>query len=175
VVNPRGFRAYVRNDVFFQAIPLVLAKCPEAFFRCVSMAGEAEAVGWVERLGIGKAVELLPALPHAEMADVFRGARVTVSPSTHDGTPNSLLEAMACGCLPVAGDLESIREWITPGANGLLVDPSDPQALAEAIVIALENTGLREEALKINASLIATRAEYRQCMAMVEAFYRKIV
>ena len=33
----------------------------------------------------------------------------------HDGTPNTLLEGMACGCLPVAGDLDSIREWLKPG------------------------------------------------------------
>ncbi len=172
VVNPRGFRAYVRNDVFFQAIPRILARKPEAHFLCVAMAGQAEAIRWVERLGVGKAVELLPVLPHEKMAEVFRRAMVAVSPSTHDGTPNTLLEAMACGCVAVAGDLESIREWITPGVNGLLVDPSDPGALAEAVLYALDQPALREKALKENASLISMRADYQQCMARVEAFYR---
>ena len=52
----------------------------------------------------------------AGMAAVFQGARVAVSPSTHDGTPNTLLEAMSCGSFPVAGDIESLREWIEPGS-----------------------------------------------------------
>ena len=32
IINPRGFRPYVRNDIFFKAIPLVLAKQPNAKF-----------------------------------------------------------------------------------------------------------------------------------------------
>ena len=68
------------------------------------------------------AVELLPPLSHAQMAEVFRRAQIVASPSIHDGTPNTLLEGIACGCFPVAGDLESIREWITPNENGLLFD-----------------------------------------------------
>ncbi|MBN2385832.1 MAG: glycosyltransferase family 4 protein [Anaerolineales bacterium] len=175
VVNPRGFRGYVRNDTFFKSIPLVLARQPQVRFRCAGMAGQPEALDWLKRLDVEAAVELLPPRPHAGMADVFRSAQVAVSPSTHDGTPNTLLEAMACGCFPVAGDLESIREWIVPGENGLLIDPADPQALAQAILNALDDAGLRQEALKKNARLIARRAEYRRCMAQAETFYRQIV
>ena len=92
-------------------------------------------------------MELLPPLPHScHGGGIFRSAAVLVSPSTHDGTPNTLLEGMACGCFPVAGDLESIREWITPGVNGLLVDPSDADALAEAILSALDQPELRAKA-----------------------------
>ena len=174
VLNPRGFRDYVRNDTFFQAIPLVLEKQPAVIFQCVSMAGKPEALTWVNRLKIAGSVELLEPCPHARMAELFRGASVMVSPSTHDGTPNTLLEAMACGCFPVAGDLESLREWITPGENGLLIDPSDPQALADAILSVLEKPVLREVAKNKNTQIIAARAEYGACMAMVDTFYQKI-
>ena len=74
VFNPRGFRAYVRNDVFFHAIPLVLKKYPTAKFVCASMANEPQALQWMEKLNIRESVELLPALPHFQMADVFRRA-----------------------------------------------------------------------------------------------------
>ncbi|MCL4529373.1 MAG: glycosyltransferase, partial [Chloroflexi bacterium] len=47
IINPRGFRNYVRNDVFFQAIPIVLQKYPSAKFICASMAGEAQALKWI--------------------------------------------------------------------------------------------------------------------------------
>lgn len=174
VLNPRGFRAYVRNDAFFQAIPLVLAARPDARFQCASMAGEPQALDWIAKLGISHAVELLASRPQAEMADVFRAAQVVVSPSTHDGTPNSLLEGMACGCFPVAGDLDSIREWITPNVNGLLVDAGDPSALAVAILRGLNEPALRKQAAAENASIIATRAEYTSNMARAAAFYEKL-
>jgi glycosyltransferase involved in cell wall biosynthesis len=133
VINPRGLRAYVRTDSFFRSIPLVLERYPQAKFVCPTMKGQGEVEKWVNSLDIGGSVELLPRQTRTEMGALFRQAQVVVSPSTHDGTPNTLLEAMACGCTPVAGDLDSIREWITPGINGLLVDPGDPQELAEAI------------------------------------------
>jgi glycosyltransferase involved in cell wall biosynthesis len=175
VINPRGFRAYVRNDVFFKAIPLVLKEIPQARFLCASMAGESQAQQWIEELGIGHAVELLAPMPHTEMGKVYRRAAVLVSPSTHDGTPNTLLEGMACGCTPVAGDLESIREWVTDGENGLLTDPTSPQMLAESILRALKSKDLRKQAAGLNAKRIAEGAEYNTCMSQALSFYQRII
>jgi glycosyltransferase involved in cell wall biosynthesis len=175
IINPRGFRPYVRNDVFFQAIPLVLAKHPAARFLFALMAGEPQAVDWIRELGIRDAVELLPALSHAQMADEFRRAQIVASPSVHDGTPNSLLEGIACGCFPVAGDLESIREWIAPDENGLLFDANDAQSIADMICIAIENKNLRERGAELNRRIISGRAEYSQNMKRVEEFYKKVM
>lgn len=171
VVNPRGFRAYVRNDVFFRAIPSVLREIPQARFLCASMAGQPQALQWIERLNIAHAVELLPPLPHEQMAAVFRRAAVLVSPSVHDGTPNSLLEGMACGCFPIAGNLESVREWVIDGENGLLIDANDPHSLAKSMLTALKDYRLRERAAQVNHAIIQERAEYNTCMAKANTFY----
>jgi glycosyltransferase involved in cell wall biosynthesis len=175
VINPRGFRPYVCNEAFFNAIPLVLAKQPNTKFMFALMAGEAQALQWIRAREIGHAVELLPPVSHFEMAEVFRRAQVVASPSIHDGTPNTLLEGIACGCFPVAGDLESIREWITPGKNGLLFDPANSQAVADAVVAAIENKNLRQTAAGLNQNMIATRAEYGQNMRKAEEFYEEII
>jgi glycosyltransferase involved in cell wall biosynthesis len=175
VINPRGLRAYVRNDTFFKAVPLVLEKFPQARFLCPTMAGAPEAERWVRELKIKHAVDLLPRQSRAEMADLFRQSQVVVSPSTHDGTPNTLLEAMACGCFPVVGDIEPLREWITQRENGFLVDPADHQGLAEAICKGLQNPQLRLQAQKENARLITERAEYDQVMEQAIQFYRHLI
>ncbi|MBI3161198.1 MAG: glycosyltransferase family 4 protein [Chloroflexi bacterium] len=175
IINPRGFRAYVKNESFFKAIPLVLAKRSDARFVCSSMAGEPQVLGWIKELKIEHAVQLNPPMPHTQMGDVFRAAQIVVSPSVHDGTPNSLLEGMACGCFPIAGDLESIREWITHGQNGLLIDPNNPQAIADAILIALEREDLRREAAGFNANMISARAEYERTMERAGEFYGAVI
>jgi glycosyltransferase involved in cell wall biosynthesis len=176
VINPRGFRpGSLRNDVFFQSIPLVLERKPEVRFVCPSMAGQSEALDWIERLKIRHAVQLLPTLPQAQLWELFQRADVFISPSAHDGTPNSLLEAMACGCLPIVGDIESMREWVVPGINGLLVDSSQPQALAEAILLALENPALRVEAARLNQKIILQRADLHQVRLQVVEFYNSIL
>jgi glycosyltransferase involved in cell wall biosynthesis len=109
------------------------------------------------------------------MAELFRRAQVAVSPSTHDGTPNTLLEAMACGCFPVAGDIESLREWITPGENGFLVDPGDAAALSTAILQVYAQPELFDRAGKINQELISKRAEYNAGMHQAEEFYTRLL
>jgi glycosyltransferase involved in cell wall biosynthesis len=175
VLNPRGFRAYVRNDVFFKSIPLVLKEIPGARFQCAAMQEESQALKWISDLGIANAVELLPSLPHAKMGEVYRRAAVLVSPSVHDGTPNSLLEGMACGCYPVAGNLESIREWIKDGENGTLTDPTDPEVLANSIIEAIMDKDLRKKAAGLNAKHIMERAEYFTCMAQAKTFYEHVL
>lgn len=175
IINPRGIRPYVRNDIFFQAIPLILAKHPKAKFVFALMAGEPQVEQWIRELGIRDSVELLPPLSHHQMADVFQRAQIVASPSIHDGTPNSLLEGIACGCFPVAGDLESIREWIMPNENGLLFDSNDAHSVADAICSAIDNKGLRDKAAEVNKQIILIRAEYKGNMKRAEEFYEKVL
>jgi glycosyltransferase involved in cell wall biosynthesis len=175
VINPRGFRSgSVRNDTFFKSIPLVLQKYPQVQFICPWMANQREALAWVENLGIAENVTLLPMLSQVELWKEFARSTLSVSVSVHDGTPNSLLEAMSAGCLPVCGDIESIREWITNGENGLLVDPADPRALACAILRGIEDAVLRRNAASQNLEIIRSRAEVSQVRGKVSTFYQQI-
>jgi glycosyltransferase involved in cell wall biosynthesis len=139
------------------------------------MAGEPPAERWVRRLSLQGIVHLLPPLSPSDMAAAFRRSTVAVSPSTHDGTPNTLLEAMACSCTPVAGDLESIREWIDDGINGLLADPRSPTDLAQKTLRALRSPDLRTRAADHNRRLIAERADYTTVMATAESFYAELL
>lgn len=175
VINPRGSRACVRNDSYFQAIPRILAKNPNIIFLSLAMAGSPTAERWVRRLGITRSVRLLPPVPRDKIANLFRLADVSVSPSEHDGTPNTLLEAMACGAFPVAGDIESIREWIQDGVNGILCDPGSPESLARAMLKALNDPELRREAAGRNQKIIAERAEYGIVMRRAEEFYGTLI
>jgi glycosyltransferase involved in cell wall biosynthesis len=175
IINPRGFRTYIRNDSYFQAIPLVLEHSPQARFISPAAAHELEAQRWVKEFGLEHAVELLSVVPQGRMAELFRQAHLVVSPSTHDGTPNTILEAMACGCFPVAGRIESVQEWLTDGENSLLFDPNSPRSIADAILKALSSPGLRQRAAEANLAMIRERANYQAVMAQAAAFYQQVV
>jgi len=175
VLNPRGLRSYVRSDTFFKSIPALLQALPDAQFLCTSMAGQPEAENWVNALGIKENVRLLPLLTQQELWREFARAHVSVSISNHDGTPNTLLEAMATGCLPICGDLPSIREWITPGMNGLLVDPQDPKALAEAILFGLTSPQLLSSSARLNSQIIKERADVKMVRISVDRFYKVVI
>lgn len=175
VINPRGVRAYIRNDVFFKSIPLVLQQYPDCQFVCPDMEDHTEIMKWVTQLGISQNVKLLGKQSPGQMSILFRCSRVMVSVSEHDGTPNTLLEAMASGCLPVVGDIESLREWIQDGINGLLVDPADPEVLGSAIIRALQQNDFYRSAMEINQRIIKERADYKVKMQSALEFYCNLI
>ncbi|NMD32343.1 MAG: glycosyltransferase family 4 protein [Chloroflexi bacterium] len=175
VVNPRGIRAYTRTDVFFQSIPLVLNRWQNVRFLCPGMENRKEAEDWVQRLGISDHVHLLPVLSQDDLWRLFSRSVMSLSITMHDGTPNTLLEAMSCGSLPIAGDLETLREWITPGVNGLLVDPNQPQAVADAMLLGFANPQLFRTAAEINRNIILERAETRMVREKLQKFYQEIL
>ncbi|MGB9521946.1 MAG: glycosyltransferase family 4 protein, partial [Anaerolineales bacterium] len=171
IINPRGMRAYVRNDIFFKAIALVQRQVPELRVVCPGMKGEMQAQRWVSTLHLENVVQLYPQLNPKEIASLFQKAHISVSLTEHDGTPNTLLETMACGCFPIAGDLESIREWIIPGINGFITPANDPGITADFILFAIKNQELREKAAQYNQQVIESRADYNQVMEKVRKVY----
>src|SRR4051812_22972067 len=58
----------------------------------------------------------------------------TLLPNDRDGIPNVLVEAMAAGAPVVASNVSGIPELIEHEVNGLLIEPEDPQALADALM-----------------------------------------
>jgi glycosyltransferase involved in cell wall biosynthesis len=175
VINPRGFRAYVRNDTFFQSLKVILTRHPEAHFLMPGMADARQAAQWIRGLELQENAHLLPKLSTYEMAALYRRAWMVVSPSEHDGTPNSFLEAIACGCYPIVGDLESLREWIEPGQNGELIDPGDADQLAQVVSAVIEAPSRRAQAQSINQVLIDERAARKIVTASAESFYEGVL
>ena len=68
------------------------------------------------------------------MHDLLRDVDLVVLPTTYgEGVPRILLEAAASGLAIVANDVPGCREIVKHGINGLLVQPRDTAALAQAI------------------------------------------
>ena len=82
---------------------------------------------------------------------------------------------MSCNSLPIAGDIESLREWIDPGINGLLVDPGDPAALTDAIIYAHNHPDFCSSAASKNLTIIAERAEVRAIRLVIDRFYKSLL
>jgi glycosyltransferase involved in cell wall biosynthesis len=89
---------------------------------------EAEYTGWVS---------------DEELVRLYRGAAAYLDASLFEGFGYQALEAMACGTPFVGSNATSIPEVV--GDAGLLADPRDPAALAEALVRVLEEPVLAGE------------------------------
>ena len=68
---------------------------------------------------------------------------IFVLPSLKEGLPYSIMEAMAAGVPVVATRVGGIPDMITDGREGVLVEPRNPNFLADAVGRLMQNTDLR--------------------------------
>lgn len=115
--------------------PLVLVVEPESGHRDAVMASAAE-------LGLGNRLVWRSALSDRQLAALYCGATLFIYPSLYEGFGFTALQALSYGVPTIAGDAGAAREIL--GNAALLVSPTEPSALAAAIVDLLENTEQRE-------------------------------
>jgi glycosyltransferase involved in cell wall biosynthesis len=131
-------------EFLIKAVPLVLRVNPNVRF---IIAGEGSLRGHLQdltcELDVSDSVSFLGF--RDDVPALLQAMDFYVSPSLAEGISNSILEAMFSGKPIVATNIDSNREIIHDGLNGLLVEPASPQALADGILKVLKDRrmGLR--------------------------------
>ena len=83
------------------------------------------------RFDIGEALAYAPALPPARLAALVRGARAAILPAVSDAAGLPALDALAAGVPVVASGVGALPDIV--GKAGIIVEPRDPDRLAEAL------------------------------------------
>ena len=98
----------------------------------------------VKGLGLSD-VKFLGKLGRKDMARYLKGCTVFAFPSTSEGFPLTIVEAMSAGCPMVSTNVRGLPEVLKDGRNGMLVNPRDPEALGKKIVKLLKTPAMREK------------------------------
>jgi sugar transferase (PEP-CTERM/EpsH1 system associated) len=101
----------------------------------LAIIGDGPMLGELRELVASKGLKDRVWMPGArnDIADVIRGFSIFVLPSLSEATPVVILEAMASGLPIVATRVGGVPDLVVENETGLLVAPSDPGALADAI------------------------------------------
>lgn len=132
--QPTLVRAYLRlletSPAARQRTRLVLVGAGPLSPACLELlrAGKAEHLAW------------LPG-ERADVPELMRAMDIFVLPSLAEGISNTVLEAMATGLPVVATHVGGTPELVDHGSTGFLVPPSDPAAMAQAILTYFDNPG----------------------------------
>jgi glycosyltransferase involved in cell wall biosynthesis len=130
LLNAGRFEHQKNFETFVRAIHLVSLERPVRALCC----GEGSLRGTVERLvgelGLSAQVRLAGYTPN--LWGLMKRADLLVSTSLFEGSPNVVLEAMACGCPLVVSDIPTHRE-ILDEATAVFVDPNSPRHIADTI------------------------------------------
>jgi len=113
--------------------------------------------------------------PYPMLAQLRRGAMVTVVCSRYENFPLTVVEAMAVGCPIVAANAGGIAEIIQDGVNGLLHQAGDPEDLAAKIIRTLKNPAQSAQ-FGHQAAADCERLYYPDVVAgRIIEFYRRVL
>jgi glycosyltransferase involved in cell wall biosynthesis len=100
-------------------------------------------------LGLADRVHFLGYLSEDEVISELQEADLFILPSFVEGVPVAAMEAMAVGVPVIATNIAGTSELIEDGKTGLLIRPSDPQALVDAVVWMIEHHAFRIRAAEL--------------------------
>ena len=112
---------------------------------------------------------------YADVPRDYREADIFITTSVSDGTPVSVLEAMASGLPCIATSVGGIPEWIGHDITGLLVQPGSPEQVAEAILTLARDPVLRKRLGAAARHTIVKNGQWNILMAQAEKDYLALI
>jgi glycosyltransferase involved in cell wall biosynthesis len=110
-----------------------------------------------------------------DVPDILAGADLFVLPSLYEGFPGAAIEAMALELPVVTSSLPTLREVVEEGRSGLLVPPSDPARLAEAISAVLDDPRFARRLGDRGRELFLTRLTAEQSHRRMIELYERLL
>jgi teichuronic acid biosynthesis glycosyltransferase TuaC len=167
-----------RIDVLLRALALARRSIPGLHLRILS-ANAFRAYGrdrremreWMSAPGLESAVEVVEGSDPPAVAEAMRRCAFVVVSSTRRETFCSVAaEALACGTPLVLTRCGGPEEFVTP-ADGVMVAPDDPAALAEGILEAMRKRD-RFDAADISARIVARFGRAAWCDRAMATYAR---
>ena len=152
-------------DVFIEAAGLIAVQRSDVEFQIAGEGPLREALEQqIAALGLTDRIHLLG--NRSDVPKLLRQFSVFVSSSRWEGMPYAVLEALAARRPVVATRVLGSEELIQGGVTGLLVPPTDPAALSEAIEQLLNDRGLAHTLAEAGRALV--EREYNQSNMAVQ-------
>ena len=120
------------------------------------------------------AIQCVHAANDSAAAAAYADADIYVLPSSFEGTPLTLIEAMASGLPIVTTATCGMRDVIRDGENGRLVPPYSPAAIVEALTALIEDAAQRERLGLTARNEVLTKYSWDQVAAPIWATYERL-
>jgi glycosyltransferase involved in cell wall biosynthesis len=102
-----------------------------------------ETLARIQSLGLAQQVQLIGRVAEDDLPKWYSACNVFVYPSLYEGFGLPVLEAMACGAPVITSNVTSLPEVV--GAAGMVIEPTDTEALAAVLARVLNQPQLQAE------------------------------
>jgi glycosyltransferase involved in cell wall biosynthesis len=134
----------------------------------------------VHQLGADSSIEFLGRVP--DVLEYLRAADVLALASISEAQPIAMLEAAASGLPVVSTDVGSCREIIegfdgdpVEGRGGIVVDPCNPKAMAEALAAILLDDAMRAQMAEVMRRRVASYYHTDRVTRLYEGLYAELI
>jgi glycosyltransferase involved in cell wall biosynthesis len=155
-----------------EAMPEIVKRFPNTRLLIVGADGAGilgELTGLAERLGLGGHIRFLG--QRRDIPELLAMFDIVVQPSLTEGISIAILEAMAAGRPMVATNVGGNPTLIIDGENGILVPPSNPGRLAEAVSALIADTAGRDSMSRAAGQRVRNVFSIGACVSGYERLY----
>lgn len=136
---------------------------------------EKKIRGLVQTLGISDVVTFRQKTDYCNVPNDYRNADIFISTSRSDGTPVSLLEAMASGLPCVATSVGGVPEVIEDKKTGLLIEPGSPEGVTKALLTLAGNAEFRLKLGEAARDTVMKGGQWKTLMAQADKDYQELI
>ena len=168
--------------VTLRAFSTFLKQHPNAM---LTIAGEGPLLSELQKcageLGVADRVSFTGFVSQEQLREIYYRSHIFVHPSqtgrdgNQEGIPNSMLEAMATGLPVFASEHGGIPEAIENGVSGVLVPERDDEALARALLKALQNADLLSRIARAGAQAVRRNFDLSTQAQRLEEIYLRLI
>jgi len=146
IISVTRFTRQKRVDYLIKAFAKAVKQKPEARLHLYG-SGELQSdmKQLIVNLNLTDKISIFPPGPQSKLREVYNKATIVVLNSYQEGFGLALSEAMLCGASVIGTDSGGITDIIKDNESGLLVEVDNIPALAEGILLLLNDNDLREE------------------------------
>lgn len=128
---------------------------------------------YIDKLGLGERARMTGWVPHDDLPNLLNELKLIVIPSSTEGLPGVMLEAMACGTPVLASPVGAIPDIVVDGETGFILADNSPMCIANSISSILKSERLEEIARKAR-SAVTTKFDYEKVVGDWESIINDI-
>lgn len=180
ILSNRHMAPQYEIESIIDAIPYVLKSHPDSIFILIRGSGssgfESKMSVKTEKLEVANNTRFISKfLTPKEMAIYSNMADVFLSIPKTDQFGSSVMEGMACGCIPIVSDIKVYHQYLRDGVNALFVNPENPRDIAEKIIYSIEHAKIEDGFYAINRKIIDEKEDSNKNAKKMEELYKNLL
>jgi L-malate glycosyltransferase len=176
IFSNRGFFPVYDNETLIRGFALACHEDPRLHLTLKGEGPEEQMIrDLTGNLRISDRVTFRKKTGYNEVPRDYRNADIFITTSVSDGTPVSVLEAMASGLPCIATSVGGIPEWVTSGVTGILINPRSPDQVAEALLSLARDPALRMQLGAAARELVVRNGTWNTLMERAEKDYQELI